>query len=141
MSGKNISGRSGNRPKSSKASGIPMAIGENAEGVSLERAVEGVAHGPTNSPEITWPRNPIASMSRFKPFSHFRNSLTFKFIGDLARAFNRMILQPKESRSDLERKAEGRTHQLEENIAELNRARTSALKILEELQAAKRELE
>jgi signal transduction histidine kinase len=80
-------------------------------------------------------------MSRFKPFFRFRNSLTFKFIGDLARAFDRMILQPKESRSDLERKAEERTHQLEENVAELNRARTSALKMLEELQAAKKELE
>jgi len=118
-----------------------MAIGENAEGVSLERSVEVVVPGPTNSLEITWPRNPIASMNRCKPFFRFRNSLTFKFIGDLATAFNRMILQPKESRSELERKAEERTHQLEENIAELNRARTATLKILEELQAAKRELE
>jgi len=80
-------------------------------------------------------------MSRFKPFSHFRISLPFEFIGDLARAFNRMIHQPKESRSELERKVEERTHQLEENIAELNRARTATLKILEELQSAKRELE
>jgi len=80
-------------------------------------------------------------MNRCKPFSHFRNSLTFKFIGDLATAFNRMILQPKESRSELERKVGERTHLLEENIAELNRARTATLKILEELQAAKRELE
>src|SRR4030042_7076645 len=114
MSEKNISRRSGKRPKSSKTSGIPMAIRENAEGVSLERSVEGVAHGPTNSLEITWPRNPIASMSRFKPFSYFRNSLTFKFIGDLARAFNRMTLPLKESRSDLKRKLEERTHQLED---------------------------
>jgi signal transduction histidine kinase len=36
---------------------------------------------------------------------------------------------------------EERTHQLEANIAELNRARTSTLKMLEELQAAKKELE
>ncbi len=80
-------------------------------------------------------------MSRFKPFFRFRASLTLKFIGDLARAFNRMTLPLKESRSDLKRKLEERTHQLEENIAELNRARTSVLKMLEELQAAKRELE
>jgi signal transduction histidine kinase len=62
-------------------------------------------------------------------------------IGDLARDFNQMTLQLKESRKDLERKVEERTHQLEANIAELNRARTSTLKMLEELQAAKRELE
>jgi signal transduction histidine kinase len=62
-------------------------------------------------------------------------------IGDLTRDFNQIALQLKESRIDLERKVEERTHQLEENVAELNRARTSALKMLEELQAAKRELE
>lgn len=62
-------------------------------------------------------------------------------IGDLARAFNQMTLQLKESRDNLEKKVEERTHQLEENIAELNQARTSTLKMLEELQAAKKELE
>jgi signal transduction histidine kinase len=62
-------------------------------------------------------------------------------IGDLARAFNLMTLQLKESRSDLEKKVEERTRQLEENIKELNRARTSTLKMLEDLQSAKRELE
>jgi two-component system sensor histidine kinase BarA len=62
-------------------------------------------------------------------------------IGDLARAFNQMTLQLKESRSNLERNVEERTHELEENIAELNRARTSTLKMLEELQTAKKELE
>ncbi len=62
-------------------------------------------------------------------------------IGDLARAFNQMTLQLKESRSDLETKVEDRTRQLEENIKELNRARTSTLKMLEDLQSAKRELE
>jgi signal transduction histidine kinase len=62
-------------------------------------------------------------------------------IGDLARAFNQMTLQLKDSRRYLEKKVEERTRQLEANIAELNRARTSTLKMLEELQAAKRELE
>jgi signal transduction histidine kinase len=62
-------------------------------------------------------------------------------IGDLARDFNQMTLQLKESRFDLEKKVEERTHQLEANIAELNQARTSTLKMLEELQSAKRELE
>jgi len=62
-------------------------------------------------------------------------------IGDLARAFNQMTLQLKDSRKYLEKKVEERTRQLEANIAELNRARTSTLKMLEELQAAKRELE
>jgi signal transduction histidine kinase len=80
-------------------------------------------------------------MSRFKSFFRFRASLTFEFIEDLARAFNRMTVPLKESRIDLKRKLEERTHQLEGNVAELNRARTSALKMLEELQAAKRELE
>jgi signal transduction histidine kinase len=80
-------------------------------------------------------------MNRFKLFSRFRNSLTSQFIGGLARAFSRMTLPLKESRSDLKRELEERTHELEENIAELNRARTTTLKILEELQSAKRELE
>jgi len=62
-------------------------------------------------------------------------------IGELARAFNQMILQLKESRNDLERKVEERTKQLEENIAELNRARMSALEMLDNLHQAKKELE
>jgi signal transduction histidine kinase len=62
-------------------------------------------------------------------------------IGDLARAFNQMILQLKESRTDLEGKVEERTRQLEENIEELSRAKMSTLKMLEDLQSAKRELE
>ncbi|MGQ9646155.1 MAG: ATP-binding protein [Thermodesulfobacteriota bacterium] len=62
-------------------------------------------------------------------------------IGDLARAFNQMTLQLKASRNDLEKKVEERTHLLEENIKELNRARTSTLKMLEDLQLAKKELE
>jgi signal transduction histidine kinase len=80
-------------------------------------------------------------MSRYKTIFRFRNSLTFKFIGDLARAFNRMTLPLKESRSDLKRKVEEQAHRLEENIGELNWARTTTLKILEELQTAKGELE
>jgi signal transduction histidine kinase len=80
-------------------------------------------------------------MSRFKPFSHFQNGMIFKFIGDLARAFNRIILPLKESRGELERKVKEQSHQLQESIAELNRARTTTLKILDELQSAKRELE
>ena len=62
-------------------------------------------------------------------------------IGDLARAFNQMTLQLKESRGDLEKKVEERTHQLETNVAELSRAKTSTLRMLNELQGAKRELE
>ncbi|MDI7259947.1 MAG: ATP-binding protein [Thermodesulfobacteriota bacterium] len=62
-------------------------------------------------------------------------------IGDLAKAFNQMTTQLKESRNDLEEKVEERTHQLEENIEELNRARMSTLKMLEDLQSAKGELE
>ena len=44
-------------------------------------------------------------------------------IGDLAKAFNHMTLQLKESRDTLEKKVEERTRQLEENINELNQAR------------------
>jgi signal transduction histidine kinase len=62
-------------------------------------------------------------------------------IGDLARGFNQMILQLKESRNNLERNVEERTRQLAENIRELSQARTSTLSMLEDLQAAKRELE
>jgi signal transduction histidine kinase len=80
-------------------------------------------------------------MNRFESFFRFRVNLTLKFIGDLARAFNQMTFQLKESGSDLEKKGEGRTRPLGENMMELNRARTSALKMLEELQDAKVELE
>jgi signal transduction histidine kinase len=62
-------------------------------------------------------------------------------IGDLARAFNQMTLQLKESRGDLEKNVEERTRQLAENIEELNRARMSTMKMLGDLQSAKRELE
>lgn len=62
-------------------------------------------------------------------------------IGDLAGAFNQMIIQLREARSSLEQKVEERTRQLEENIKELNRARTSTLEMLEDLKSAKGELE
>jgi signal transduction histidine kinase len=62
-------------------------------------------------------------------------------IGDLAKAFNQMTLQLKESRSGLEKKVEERTRQLEKNIKELEEVRLSTLKMLEDLQSAKRELE
>jgi signal transduction histidine kinase len=47
----------------------------------------------------------------------------------------------KKSIRDLERKLDERTHQLETTLTELDRTRTSALKMLEDLQDAKRELE
>jgi signal transduction histidine kinase len=65
----------------------------------------------------------------------------FKFIGGVARAFNQMTLPLRESKTDLERKLEERTQQLEASIMELDRTRASALKMLGELQDAKRELE
>jgi signal transduction histidine kinase len=64
-----------------------------------------------------------------------------KFIGDLAGAFHRVSPQPKDSQIDLKRRVEERTRQLEENVRELNRARTSSLKMFDELQAVRRELE
>jgi signal transduction histidine kinase len=52
-----------------------------------------------------------------------------------------MTLQLKESRDTLEKKVEERTRQLEENINELNQARMATLRMIENLEAAKRELE
>lgn len=62
-------------------------------------------------------------------------------IGDLAKSFNAMTLQLKESRDTLERKVEERTRQLAENLEELRQARSVTLKMLEDLQLAKKELE
>jgi len=47
----------------------------------------------------------------------------------------------KRSITDLERKLDEQTHQLETTLTELDRTRTSALKMIEDLQDAKRELE
>jgi methyl-accepting chemotaxis protein len=58
-------------------------------------------------------------------------------IGDLAKGFNQMILQLKESRDNLERNVEDRTRQLAANIKELSQARMSTLRMLEDLEAAK----
>jgi signal transduction histidine kinase len=52
-----------------------------------------------------------------------------------------MTLPSKESKSDLGKKLKEQTHQLEAAVKELDRTRTSALKMFEELQDAKRELE
>ncbi len=57
------------------------------------------------------------------------------------RSFFRMILQPKEPRKDLERKVEESSRQLERNMRELDEAKASALRTLEELQSARKELE
>lgn len=62
-------------------------------------------------------------------------------IGDLAKAFNQMTYQLRESRENLEKKVEERTRELGEKVRELNRARTAALKMLQDLEAAKEELE
>lgn len=62
-------------------------------------------------------------------------------IGDLSQAFNQMTFQIQESRENLEKKVEERTRQLEENIEELNRARMTTLRMLENLESAKKELE
>jgi len=65
----------------------------------------------------------------------------FRFIGGLVRAYRQRTLPLKKSKKDLERKLEEQTQQLEASIAELDRTRTSALKMIGELQDAKRELE
>jgi len=62
-------------------------------------------------------------------------------IGDLVQSFNRMSLQIKEMKENLEKKVEERTRQLEEKIEELDGAKKSALKALDDLQSAQKELE
>ena len=106
-----------------------MAIMENAEGVSSEKSVAAAGRGPMNSPESTWPRNPTAFTSRFR------------LIGGLAKAFNPMTRPFKKSGSNPKRNLGDQTKQLEASTLELDRTKTSALKMLEELQDAKRELE
>ena len=69
-------------------------------------------------------------------------NLTSKFIGDSERTSHQIPLRLKESRSDSPKKPKERTHPSRAKRAELNRAtKTSALKMLEELQDAKKELE
>jgi signal transduction histidine kinase len=80
-------------------------------------------------------------MSRFKFLSRFGKNLTYEFIGGLSRVFNQMTLSLKESRSHLKRNLHERTHQLDANMMELDRTRTSTLTMLGELQDARRELE
>jgi signal transduction histidine kinase len=62
-------------------------------------------------------------------------------IGELAKAFNSMTRQLKESRDDLEGKVERRTRQLEANIEELKKARAETLNMLSALEATRGELE
>jgi signal transduction histidine kinase len=62
-------------------------------------------------------------------------------IGDLAKAFNQMTLQFKKSRDDLEKKVDERTRLFEETLEELNQTKTSAQKILQDLESTKKELE
>jgi len=62
-------------------------------------------------------------------------------IGDLAKAFNQMTLQFKKSRDDLEKKVDERTRLFEETLEELNQTKTSAQKILQDLESTKKELD
>jgi signal transduction histidine kinase len=80
-------------------------------------------------------------MSRFKSVFQFRVSSVFRFIADLVSAFRQAASPLKASRIDLKRNVEERTRRFEENVRELNRARTSSLKMFDELQAVRRELE
>ncbi len=80
-------------------------------------------------------------MSRFKSSFQFRVSSVFRFMGGLGSALHQAIFPPKASRVDLKEKVEERPRRFEENVRELNRARTSSLKMFDELQAVRRELE
>ena len=62
-------------------------------------------------------------------------------IGDLAKAFNQMTLQFKKSREDLEKKVDERTLIFEDTLEELNQTKTSAQKILKDLESTKKELD
>ena len=57
------------------------------------------------------------------------------------KSFSHMILQRKESRSNLEEELEERTRQLEDKIREMKAAKASTLRTLEDLEALKKELE
>ena len=62
-------------------------------------------------------------------------------IGDLAKAFNQMTFQLRESINHLQRNVEGRTRQLAETVEELNQTKVSHQKILKDLKSTQRELE
>jgi len=62
-------------------------------------------------------------------------------IEDLAKAFNQMTLQFKESREKLQKEMEERTLLLDHSLDELGRAKISNQKILNDLESTKRDLE
>jgi two-component system OmpR family sensor kinase len=62
-------------------------------------------------------------------------------IGDLAKAFNQVILQFKKSKEDSEKRVDQRTLLFEETLEELDRTKASAQKMLLDLESAKKELE
>ena len=62
-------------------------------------------------------------------------------IGDLAKAFNQMTFQLRESIDHLQRNVEGQTCQLAETVEELNQTKVSHHKILKDLKSTQRELE
>ncbi|HUL31735.1 MAG TPA: HAMP domain-containing sensor histidine kinase [Thermodesulfobacteriota bacterium] len=80
-------------------------------------------------------------MNRFKSAFRPRLNSTHQFIRGLARALSRMTIRLNEHRRALGKESKDAAHLSRANITELNRARTSALKMLDELQDAKRELE
>jgi signal transduction histidine kinase len=62
-------------------------------------------------------------------------------IEDLAKALNQITLQFKKTREDLEKKVEERTRLFEETLDELDRTKTSAQKLLNDLESTKNEMD
>ena len=62
-------------------------------------------------------------------------------MGDLAKAFNQMILHLRETIDLLQQNIEGRTRQLAETVEELNQTKVSSQKIFKDLKSSHRELE
>jgi two-component system OmpR family sensor kinase len=62
-------------------------------------------------------------------------------IGDLAKAFNQMILRFKKSKEDLEKKVDQRNRLFEETLEKLNQTKTSAQKLAKDLESTKKELD